>query len=127
MSWLSKLSPLGKLIPSARILLVSLVAAGSAYGYGMSQGKKIERGNQADRETLVRSVRDAALTSAAKAISGIKIENRTIRQELEREIRTVVDYSQCVHSPGGLRSINAAISRAEPSGDSELPVADTDD
>jgi ribosomal protein S13 len=108
------------------VALVALLTVISAYGFGLTQGKRIERGKQADRESLVEAVKDAAIQSAATAIASIRVENTTIRQELEREIRTVIDYSQCRNSPDGLRAINDAL-RAEPARGSKLPDADTTD
>lgn len=113
-------------LPSAKAALVGLVFAASAYVYGLHHGKRIERGEQAEQQAIVEAVKNAAIQSAAEAIAGIRVENTTIRQELEREIRTVVDYSQCRNSPDGLRALNDAL-RAEPAGDGKLPDAEPPD
>lgn len=105
------------------VLLGILALSGSAYGVGQYHGRGIEKGKQAEKTAIIEDVRNAAMQSAALAISEIKIENTTVRQELEREIRTVVDYSQCRNSPDGMSAINRAL-RAEPAGDSKLSDAD---
>lgn len=117
---------LAKLVPSARILLVGVLAAVSAYTWGIHRGKQIERGEQADRAALVADIRDQALAAAAQAISEIRIENTSIQNEIQREVREVPVYLECVNTPDGMQLLQAAL-RAEPAGAGELSDADTAD
>jgi hypothetical protein len=118
------LRQLSRFIPSSRLLLVGVLAAGGAYAWGLHRGQQIEAGKQAEQDAIVRSVRDAAIEAAAVAISEIKIENTTIRQELEREIRTVSVYSECEHTDNGLLAVNSALTRRESAHTSILSGAD---
>lgn len=108
------------------VLLGVTVLCGSAYGVGQYHGRGIEQGKQAAQTLLIEDVRNAAMEAAALAISEIKVENTTVRQELEREVRIVPDYSQCRNSPDGMSAINRAL-RAEPAGNGKLPDADSAD
>ncbi|MFD2298472.1 hypothetical protein ACFSPA_06785 [Paracidovorax citrulli] len=66
-------------------------------------------------ETIVTKAGEAAQLAAAGEIARIKPRNITIRQELDREIQTRVEYRDCRHGPDGLRLINEALTgRAEP-------------
>lgn len=108
--------------------VLALVAAlGGAYLQGRADGK-----DQCAAE-LVRDARVAQIASAtaadaaASAITGIRIQNTTIKQEVQREIVETVRYRECVHPDGVLRNINAAITgnRPAPAASGVLPTADT--
>lgn len=100
-------------------------SVGGAFFYGEGVGEAREKAGQADREALVREVRDAGQKGAADAIAKLKPRNVTIRQELEREIQTNTVYRDCRVPPGGVRLANEALTgRAEPAGGGELPRAD---
>ena len=112
-------------------LIVGLLVAWglSVAGVGMTAfnlGQDREKASEADKRAMVAESVDAALEVAGKAISGIKVHNSTVRQELEREIRTNTVYADCRHSDVGMRSINAAIAgpQAVTPGDGKLPAAD---
>lgn len=113
-------------LPIAAALAV-VVACGAAYLQGREDGR--------DKCTaeLVRDARVAQIASAtaadaaASAITGIRIQNTTIKQEVQREIVETVRYRECVHPDGVLRNINAAITgnRPAPAASGVLPTADT--
>jgi hypothetical protein len=80
----------------------------------------------ADRDyRIAKLARDAAQQGAAEAIASNRPKNVTIRQEVEREIQTNVQYRDCVHSPEQLRRLNAAITgdEPEPAGSGLVPKA----
>lgn len=115
----------------ARYLVVVAVVLGSlvaAYAYGVSVGKDRETATQARIDKSNSEVRDLALKSAAEAISKIKVQNTTIKGEVQREIQTNTVYRDCRLPVDGLRIINDALSgqRAISPGDSKLPRADSD-
>lgn len=109
--------------------LAAFVGIGLAYYVGRVDGQALGRAVE-DRERVVAAVAtEAAASAAAGAISKIRVQHTTVRQEVEREIRENVVYRECVHSPGSLQHINAALTgeRAKPAGGGELPPADTPD
>lgn len=111
------------------LLLGAAVAAAGAYYVGRMDGQALARAVE-DRERAVAAVAtEAAASAAAGAISKIRVRNTTVRQEVEREIRENVVYRDCVHGPGSLQHINAALTgeRAQPAGGGKLPPADAAD
>ena len=93
-----------------------------AYLYGRTEGAKLNEAKHVLAEERVRQSEEAMQRVAAQAIAGITVSNRTIRQEVQREIVEKPVYRDCVADPGILRSINAAkTGRTEPAGDLELP------
>lgn len=88
--------------------------AGGAYKLGREDGEaKVVAQEAREREIAAEAV-DAANNAAAQAIAGIKLWNRTINQEVQREVSERVVYRDCVHSPDQLQRINAAITGASP-------------
>lgn len=85
----------------------TLVAAGMAWSFW--QGQKFERGQQALDEQKLQAVEDRALQVTAEAISKIRITNRTIYQETQREVFHNPVYADCRVPPDGLQLLNAAI------------------
>lgn len=53
--------------------------------------------------------RKAAMEGAATEISKIEVKHVTIRQKAETVIQREPVYSNCVHSPDGLRLVNEAL------------------
>ena len=98
--------------------LVAVLAAGAG---GFKLGADHELAAQAREDKHVAAAVEAANTASAGAIAGIKVTNTTIRQELEREIRTNTIYAECRHTSGGLRSINESLAVPRSAGDSKLP------
>jgi len=108
------------------VLLGLVVSIASAFASGAWTGKEYAEGRAAQAAQLIADTREQAMRGAAEAIAKNKPVHQHIKQVLEREIRTVPDYSRCVHSPDGLRSVNAALEN-KPIGDSVVPDADTSD
>lgn len=110
------------------ILLASLgmalsFTAGTWYGTGLGEDKEFAK--RAREDSIVLKASEASQLAAASAIAKIKPRNITIRQELDREIQTRVEYRDCRHGPDGLRLINEALTgRAEPIDRSQLPRTD---
>lgn len=121
------------LLANPYVLLAAVLALGGAaagsYIKGRSDGRAIEIAKQATQDELVRTVAKAATAAAAEAISAIEVKHVTYRQQLDREIVHVPDYSRCVHSAVGLSAINAALTGADPhpTGDRELSTTDATD
>lgn len=101
--------------------IAGLALSVGAYLYGRHDGKQIEEARQLAEQAIVEKARDAMLRAAAEAIAGIDVVNKTIRQEVQREIVEKPVYRDCRADPGIVRAINAAkTGRPEPPGDSEL-------
>lgn len=105
-------------------LLGIVLAFGAGTWLGIGLGEDKEFAKRAREDAIVQGVKDAANLGAAEAIAKNKPRNVTIRQEVEREIRTNHHYSDCRHSPDSVRSINEALTgKQEPTGDRKLPRA----
>lgn len=104
------------------LVLYALSVGAAGYG-GFQLGADHEKANQAERQDLVAEAVDAANAAAAQAIAKITVQNKTIRQEVEREIHTNTVYGDCNHSADGLRLVNEAITgtKARPVDRGELP------
>ena len=87
----------------------ALLLLSGAYAYGRHDGKQIEIAAQAKAEKFAQEASEAATSAAVKAISKIKIQQTTIRQELEREILRVPADGKCDLSDGLFNTLNAAI------------------
>lgn len=100
----------------------SAFAGAGALGFNL--GIDHERAGQMQRQDLVAEAVDAANNAAAAAIANIKIKNTTIQNEVQREVHEKLVYSDCRHSPDGLRLVNQALDPAaiHPGG-SKLPSA----
>ena len=111
------------------LAIVALVIGTLAgvYAYGVSVGVDREAATQARIDKSNSEVRDLALKSAAEAISKIKVQNTTIKGEVQREIQTSTVYRDCRIPADGVRIINDALTgRTIGAGDSKLPRADGD-
>lgn len=108
-------------------LLASIIAgfalSVSAYLYGRHEGRQAADGEAAIAERVAEKAAQASREEAAKAISAITVRHQTIRQELEREIRTVPVYTDpnCAVTADGLRNINKAIAPGSVASDPKLP------
>ena len=108
-------------------LVLGLGAAGTGlYVKGRHDGRAIEQATDLREREIARMAADTAAAAAAKAISGIKVQNRTINNEVQREISERLVYRDCQHSPEQLQRINAALTGAqpEPAGRGLVPGAD---
>lgn len=108
------------MISSGRVLGLVLTGV-MLFGGGIKVGMDHVEASQAREDKLIQKVSDASTKAAAKAIAGIKVNNTTIQQNLRREIDEKPVYTDCRHSPDGLRAVNAAL---EPPGGSQLPGID---
>ena len=109
---------------------VALAGGLAAAGGGLYlEGKKSGRNEQIAKQATIDQVADAferrVADVTAKAISGIKVQNRTVYQEVQREVLERAVYRDCVHSPDQLQRINAALTGqpAEPAGRGLVPPA----
>ncbi len=104
--------------------MVALFLAGLG---GFKLGKDHILAQQVETVQLIAAVEERAQVGAAAAIAKNKPVNRYNTQVVEHEVRTVVDYSKCMHSDDGLRAVNGALEnkRAEPVSGGVVPDADT--
>lgn len=109
------------------VLIAVLLAAAGAYAFAKHQGVMEERQRweakeaEATAKDLV-SLRDAVNQSNAiagrtlEAVGNIKVVNKTINQEVQREIRTDVRYANDCLPDSGLQLWNAANRGVLPTG-----------
>ena len=106
------------------ILVVMLGFAGFGVG-GFRLGVDHEKASEKDKAETVAAAIEAANQASADAISKIKVKNSTIYNEIQRETHEKLIYSECRHSPDGVRLVNQAL---DPSalriGGGKLPSAD---
>lgn len=104
------------------------VSAGVAgiYMQGKKAGKNECQAEAASHQKIADDAAEKVANRAAEAISKIKVQNRTVMNEVQREIQTNVVYRDCQHSPEQLRNLNAAITGAPPetAGRGLVPRAD---
>lgn len=121
-------------LPNPKILLVFVLvlsaSSGFSYMKGVSHTKNSIAADIAREEQFAQSLYDRMILATASEISKIEITNTTIRQELEREIRTEKVYLECRHTDDTVRLLNAILT-GEGSSESlsgiELPAANTAD
>jgi len=102
-------------------LVAMILSITGGYLWGSSATTDSIEAQQARDAKVVAMVQEASQQGAATAIAGIEVKNVTIRQQVERETRTVTDYSNCHHSDDGLLNVNAALTNSEPPSGGELP------
>lgn len=109
------------------VLLVGALT-GAAYRQGREDGEaKVVAQEAREREIAAEAV-NAANAAAARAIAAIRVRHQTITQEVQREVIDRPVYRECLHSPDGLRNINAALTGAAPAsapGAGGVPGTDT--
>ena len=104
----------------AQGLLILALGAGIAAGIAgiYYEGKKACKDEIAAADArdaaVAKAATDAALKVTAEAISKIKVQNRTITNEVQREVMERTVYRECQHTPEQLRRINSAITGSEP-------------
>jgi hypothetical protein len=107
---------------------VGLVGAltGGAYWQGRQDGEaKIVAQEAREREIAAEAV-DAALNASAQAIGAIKVQHRTITQEVQRDVieKPVYRDPGCRHDADSLQRLNAALigaARPQPAGSGVVP------
>lgn len=94
----------------AAVLLVGCLT-GAAYRQGRVDGEAKIEAQQAREDALAAKATDAAASAIAAAIPKITVTHQTVRQELEREIRTNPVYlrADCDTGPDSLQRFNAAL------------------
>ena len=108
-------------------IIAALAICIAAFVGGYRLGIRSEKSDQADKQEVVVQAVEAANLASAHAISQIKINNTTIKQEVERETHTNTLYVACHHADSGLQLINAALAPTWPKSAraSELPALGT--
>lgn len=102
------------------LLLAVLCTTLAAFGGGYLKGSADSEAKQAQQELLIQKAAEAAQMAAAGEIAKIQIKHTTIKRQVEREIKAVPVYSDCRHSPDGLRLINQALGNRDPIDDKQL-------
>lgn len=94
----------------AAVLLVGALT-GTAYRQGRADGEAKIEAQQNRENAIAAKASDAAASAIAAAIPKITVKHQTVRQELEREIRTNPVYlrADCDTGPDSLQRFNAAI------------------
>lgn len=116
----------------AQAWLALALAAGITVGLAgvYFEGKRAGKAECVETQQIAREVAQqaaaAATEAAASAISKIRVQNRTVYSEVQREITEKPVYRDCVHSPSQLQRINAALTgeATEPPGDRGVPASD---
>ena len=95
------------------VILAVILAIGTAgaggYLRGVHNTKNSIAADIAREEQLAQRVYDNAILAAASEISKIEIVNRTITQEIEREVRTREVYLTCRHDDDTKRMLDAIL------------------
>lgn len=105
-------------------ILVALVFCLGLFTSGVTIGVKWEEGRQALENQHIAEAVDAANSATAEAISKIKVTNKTVQNQLEKQIETHTVYRDCKLDPVGLQLANQALAGSKPAGDSKLPGPD---
>lgn len=106
-------------------LLAALAAATTGYVYGSKHTRAAIEADAAREERIAQVAYENALRATAEQIAGIQIVNKTIRQELEREIQKEPVYVDCRHSPDVKRLLDAILTGERPAeslGEDSLPA-----
>ena len=118
-----------KMLMNPKLALAFVLAIGFAGGLGYTKGaKSMKNSIAADiarEEQLAQRIYDQTILATASEISKIEITNTTIRQEVEREIRTEKIYLECRHTGATKRLLDAVLTgerSAESIDRSELSV-----
>lgn len=113
------------------LIILTLAGALTAVIAGIYfEGKRAGKAECGEKAALIREAAQAAeqsaASAAAKAIAGIKVQNRTVYSEVQRDVIEKPVYRDCVHPPMQLQRINAALTgeQPEPAGRGLLPPAD---
>jgi hypothetical protein len=101
--------------------LAFIVISVSSFLYGASVGEDREYAKRAREDKIVADSRAVMSTVAAEAIAKNRPINTTIRQEVEREIKTDTRYVDCALTDGVFDNANAALTGRKPAGDRKLP------
>lgn len=110
-------------------VVLALGATGTAgYVKGSNDAENEFLAETAREQQIARIAYDNALAATASEIAKIEVTNKTIRQDLEREIRYEPIYIDCRHTPGVKRLLDAILlgeAPAESFDPSVLPATDS--
>ena len=106
--------------------IIAILVAFAGVGLGGFQiGVKYEKGSEADKKEAIAEAVDAANAAWAQNVSTIKVVNKTIQGEVQREVQTHTVYRDCKLTPDGMQLLNQALEgRAKPAGGGKLPALD---
>ncbi|HZT03680.1 MAG TPA: hypothetical protein VFA39_15575 [Steroidobacteraceae bacterium] len=90
-------------------IIAGLLALAGMFIVGIKVGAEHEVAKHARDEQLMAAVEQRTQSAVADAIAKMKPIHQITRQVLEREVRTVPDYSRCVNSADGMRALNGAL------------------
>lgn len=96
--------------PYALLAVAGLCLAG--YGVGRFDGQRLEAAKQDRAELAVEKAAREGREATAKAIASIRVQNTTIQQRLEKEVRSEPVYRDCKLTPSGMRDLNEALTGA---------------
>lgn len=109
--------------------VVAAIALVGTHWWAFQTGKDAELGVQAREDAIAIKAADSAASAAVAAINRIEVKHVTIRQELEREIRTREVFRDCRSGPGPVGLFNSSIpgyaAASAPAGAS-VPATNTD-
>jgi hypothetical protein len=95
-------------------LVALLVAVGGAYVKGRADGSDHEIARLARDDDIEQRATVAAADAAASAIAGMQVKQVTIRQEMQREVRTNTVFRDCRSGDGPVRLLNDTIGAPAP-------------
>lgn len=97
--------------PTVILSVVSAVSISGGLGYchGVSTTENSIAADIAREEQLAQRIYDETIAATASEISKIEIINTTIKQKVEREIRTEKVYLECRHTGDTVRLLNAVL------------------
>ena len=103
--------------PTIILAVISAVSISGGLGYchGVSTTENSIAADIAREEQLAQNLYDKMLSATASEISKIEIINKTITQEIEREIRTERVYMDCRHTGDTKRMLDAILTGKRPS------------
>lgn len=102
-----------------------LLALIAAFGGGWWTGGQVEQAAQAREDRVAAVATEAAASSAADAISRIKVQHRTVQQEIQREVVEKPVFRDCRSGPNAVRLFNSTIPGYKPElAGSGVPAAD---
>ena len=105
-------------------VLVAIAFSAALFGGGLTLGIKWEAGRQAIENQHIAEAVDAANAASAEAIAKIKVTNKTVTNQLEKQIETNTVYRDCRLDAVSLQLLNQALTGSKSSGDLQLPRID---
>jgi hypothetical protein len=103
------------------LIIAALVAVLAAGAGGFKLGADHQVAAQAREQNHIAEAVDAANAVSAEAISKIKVTNKTIQNEVRREVETNTVYADCKLTPVGLQLANQALAGTKPADSGKLP------